>query len=536
MGKFINRGNEGFRKYVTDDYMDKTELLEYLNSTLNTPLQFHCVSRPRRIGKTLSAQMIYAYYDKSTDSSELFSKFYIAQTESYRQHLNKYHALYIDITDFIMKYKGQKYIAQKLQDVIIKDILEEHPWARKDDDEDLMDILYNIVQKTGDKFIIIIDEWDALCRELSNTAEETNQYVGLLRRMFKGGNSALVFAGAYMTGILPIKKYGTQSALNDFRESSMTSPGPMADYIGLNDSDVKKLSERYGIEHNDLKYWYNGYELFGPDWHNPKSEPEAHFIYNSNSVIQACHNHFCENYWTKTFAFSALQQYIDMDFDNVSETLRKLVGDEPVRLNAIRYGNDNNVVNSNDELFTLLTHLGYVCYNPISRTIRIPNQEVREEFTEALRGSKTHKELSAMVKASDELLEATFCMAEDYVANALDELHRKNTAPKFYNDEQALRSVVRFAYISACENYISIQELASGHGYADIVYIPRRNSGNPLMVIELKWDKSAESAITQIRNRHYPDDLMALSNGEVLLVGINYNPATKKHECKIERF
>ena len=535
MGTYINRGNVGFAEYSNGEYIDKTGMIAYINSTLNTSNRLTCVTRPRRFGKSMAANMICAYYDKSCDSSALFGNFAIAKDSSFKEHLNKYNVINIDITNFVSEYRGDKNIVKYIQEDIKEDLIEEFPEVNIPEHTKLMPALMKVAKHTCTKFIFVIDEWDALCRELANNAAILDEYIDLLRRMFKSNDTANVFAGVYMTGILPIKKYGTQSALNDFREYSMTNPGPMGGFLGFNDEDVKSLADSYGMDFVELKRWYDGYEMETFDWRIKDSKKEKTAIYNPNSVMTAIRGRRCDNYWAMTEAFDSLQRYIDNDFNGVKETLEKLITGEPVSINVLRFGNDMNNVESNEELFTLLIHLGYLTYNPNLKQATLPNQEIREEFVEALRGSNSHKELSELVRHSDKLLEALWMMDEESVAAGVEYIHNHKVAPNFYNNEQSLRSVVRTAFLGAIDHYIEIQELPSGMGYADLAFIPRRNSNKPVMVIELKWNKSAHTAINQIKERNYSELLKDFSD-EILLVGINYDKETKKHTCIIEKY
>lgn len=413
MGAYINRGNAGFVKYTTSEYIDKTGMIAFINSTLGGADMLTCVTRPRRFGKSIAANMICAYYDRSCDSSALFENFEIAKDPSYKEHLNKYHVINVDVTNFVSEYRGDDNIVKHIQEDIKADLIEEFPDIEITESTRLMPALMKVAKHTGIKFIFVIDEWDALCRELADKSRILDEYIDMLRRMFKSNDTADVFAGVYMTGILPIKKYGTQSALNDFREYSMTTPGPMGGFLGFNDGDVKALAEKYGMDYSELKRWYDGYEMDTFDWRINIPEIKKTAIYNPNSVMTAIRERYCDNYWAKTEAFEALQQYIDCDFDGVTETLECLIKGEPVRMNVLRFGNDISSVTDNSELFTLLIHFGYLRYDRQNRTVTLPNQEIREEFVEALRGSRCHKELSELVRYSDRLLEALWMKDEE---------------------------------------------------------------------------------------------------------------------------
>lgn len=535
MGVYIDKGNTRFADYTRGEYVDKTGMIAYINSTLNTADRLTCVTRPRRFGKSMAASMLCAYYDKSCDSTSLFNRFAISHDPSYKEHLNMYSVLFLDVTNFVSEYRGKKDIVKRIHKAIKADVISAFPDVQIPKNAHLMSALQAIATQKKQKFIFMIDEWDALCRELADKPEIMDEYVDFLRRLFKSNETATVFAGVYMTGILPIKKYGTQSALNDFREYSMTKPGAMGGFLGFNDSDVKMLADKYGMDFLELKRWYDGYEMDTFDWRQNIPEIKKTAIYNPNSVMTAVRERHCDNYWATTEAFESLQQYIDCNFNGVQETLENLINGKAVRLNILRYGNDITTLTGNEELFTMLIHFGYLSYDRNDRVAVLPNQEIREEFIEALRGSRSHKELSELVRRSDKLLKAMWQKEEETVAEGVEYIHNHKVAPNFYNNEQALRSVVRMAFLGAIDYYIEIQELASGKGYADVVFIPRRNSSSPLIVIELKWNKTADSAITQIKDRQYPGVFQEYS-GDILLVGISYDEKTKKHTCKIEKY
>lgn len=525
MGIYINKGNAAFRQYTNGEYVDKTAMIDFINTTVDTADKLTCVSRPRRFGKSTAAQMLYAYYDKSCDSRDLFSRFTISREPSFEQHLNKYPAIYLDITDFITKYAGKDDFLERMQAAIIKDVRKAYPDAETDEDSDLMDVLLSIHLLTGEKFVMVIDEWDALCREAADRPKLFDDYVNLLRRLFKGSDTAAVFACVYMTGILPIKRYGTQSALNDFREYSMTSPRQLAGYIGFTEDEVRTLCSKYGMDYQEMKGWYDGYS-FGPDY------PA---VFNPNSVMQACRSHTYDNYWGRTSAFETLQQYVDLNMTGVQESLDRIIRGEAAKVSVLRYGFDVFSIGSDDELLTLFIHLGYLAYNVAESTVSIPNKEIRMEFVEALRGSRTHQQLSALVRTSDRLMEATMNRDELLVAEIIGKLHESTAGPDFHNNEQALRSVLKIGYISAIDDYVSVQELPAGKGYADLAFIPRRGSNKPAVVVELKWNHPVHAAIDQIKSQNYPAALEPFADN-ILLVAIAYDKVSKQHTCQIEQW
>ena len=522
MGVYINRGASGFERYANGEYVDKTGMIGYVNTTINTPESLICITRPRRFGKSAAAQRLYAYYDKSCDSRNLFERFQVARDPTFEKHLNKYPAIFIDMTEFTTKFKGRADIVDLIQKIVIKDVSKAYPDIEIEEYDDLMDVLLKIVMATGKKFVMIIDEWDAICREAEDKPQLMDSYVNLLRRLFKGGNTAIAFALVYMTGILPIKRYGTQSALNDFREYSMTNPWQLAPYFGFTEDEVKGLCKKHSMDYDEMKGWYDGYS-FGPDCPS---------VFNPNSVMTACKSGKFDNYWGKTSAFDTLQRYIDLNMTGVQEVLERILRGSRPRISILRFNFDLSCIGTDDELFTLFIHLGYLTYDPEDMTVAIPNKEVGMEIVEALRGSKTHAKLAAMIKTSDRLMEATLAKDEQLVAAIVEQLHDSEAGPDFYNNEQALRSVLKIGYLSAIDYYVSIQELPSGKGYADLALIPRYGGRRPAVIVELKWNKPVNAAIDQIKKRNYPEAVRRFTDN-ILLVGISYDEKTKKHQCSV---
>lgn len=525
MGKFLNVGNDGFRTVIKKNYVDKTEMIRYINGTLDSSEKLTCVSRPRRFGKSYAAKMLCAYYDRSCDSRELFQDFVISKTADFETHLNRYPVIYLDITWFISR-AGEKenlqYVVKDIHQSVIEELCAEYPKTKKQDT--LQDMIFETAQKTGEKFIIIIDEWDALFRETKENKSLQEEYIQLLRGLFKSsGQTDQMIKAAYMTGILPIKKYGTQSAMTDFREFTMIRPGPMKQYMGFTEDEVSQLFHKSVLDFEEAKRWYDGYR-FGNDVH----------IYNPKSVIDAlCFEEF-GSYWPQSETYEALRIYIDMNLDGLKEAIMDLLTDHPCRINTLSFQNDMTSIRSKDDVLTLLIHLGYLSYDSMTKTVTIPNEEIRQEFLNAVENGE-RAELIRLIEQSDRLYEDTINMDELAVAQAIEEAHSIGTAPTFYNNEQSLRSVIRFAYISCVDRYQMIQELPGGKGYADVVFIPRKGTSYPAMIIELKWNKSAHSAIEQIRDRKYPQVLEGLTD-RILLVGINYDEKTKEHSCRIEQY
>jgi hypothetical protein len=520
MGNYLNLGNDGFTSIRKGTYVDKTGLISFINSTLGTKQKLTCVSRPRRFGKSFAAQMLCAYYDRSCDSRSLFTDLEIAKDPSFEEHLNKYDVIYLDMTLFISGTANIKSVVSEIITTVISEVREAYPEVRQT--QTIYETLANVTDATGNKFIILIDEWDALFREAKNDTELQKEYIQFLRSLFKTPLTDKMIAGAYMTGILPIKKYGTQSALTDFKEYTMINPKKLAEYVGFTEPEVKTLCKEYDMDFGEVKHWYDGYSF-----------ERIKSVYNPNSVMEAVINDEIADYWTQTETYESLKVYIDMDFDGLKESIVQMLGGAHCPVKTIVFQNDMTSIQSRDDVLTLLVHLGYLAYDACEKTVRIPNEEIRQEFVAAVENGK-HKELAKLIQTSDLLLKATIRGNEDAVAEAIETAHSAGIAPLFYNDEQALRSVIRFAYISCVDEYLRIEELPTGIGYADVVYIPKKGSALPVMIVELKMNKSADSAIDQIKNRNYPQALKDYGS-DILLVGVSYDDKTKKHSCRIEK-
>ena len=524
MGTFISKGNNGFRKAINGKYVDKSGLIAEINKTLDTECQYTCVTRCRRFGKSMAAKMLCAYYDKSCDSRELFRGLKIETDPSFEEHLNKYPVISLDITDFTTQYKDDVNIVKYIQEAIIKDLLSEYTGITRDEGEDLMDVLLKIHVATGEKFIVVIDEWDAICREFDKKSAVMDEYVNLLRRLFKGGNSDRVFAGVYMTGILPIKKYKTQSALNNFREYSVVKPGTLAPFFGFTPSEAASLAENSECSVDELRNWYDGYQI--------GDQPS---LYNPYSVIEAIAAGECDSYWSATGAYDSVVTYIKMNFDGLKDDIIKMLAGGRCKVNTTKFQNDLSIINCKDDAFTVLIHLGYLAYDKKKSECYIPNKEVRIEMTNAVEATDW-KRLNDAIAASERLLAHTLDMNEEAVARGIELTHDEQTSILSYNDENSLACVLSIAYYYAKNDYIMHRELATGKGFADLVFIPRRNVDSPALLIELKCNKSADAAIDQIKRKEYPAKVAEyMDSGDILLVGINYDRETKTHTCKIER-
>lgn len=522
MGNYLNPGNEKFKMDISAEiYVDKTGLLGYCNKVICTPQRFISMSRPRRFGKSVTANMLAAYYSRGCDSCELFAPYEIAETEHFTKYLNKYDVLFLNMQEFLSQSSCMDEMLALLKRSVLWEVLEEYPDFRYFDSANLMRTMQDVYSRTKIPFVVIIDEWDCIFREYKMDLDAQKKYLDFLRDLLKDrGNIAL----GYLTGILPIKKYGTHSALNMFDEFSMTFAGPLGKYVGFTEEEVRDLCKRYDMDFEETKKWYDGYCL-----------EDVGSIYNPKSVVSAMQFHKFQYYWNQTETFEALRIYIDMNFEGLRDDIVGLMnGNEKVSIDIRSFTNDMVTFHSKDDVMTLLVHLGYLGYRSKSGQVFIPNHEILNEYVTAVSNSDWG-EVSRALKNSREALDAVLCKEEEKVANAIAEAHYE-TSHLQYNDENALSYTISLALYVARNYYTIFRELPTGKGFADIVYLPRKQFGNyPALVVELKWDQDAEGAIEQIKKKEYCRSLKDYQ-GKILLVGVNYDKKTKVHQCVIEEW
>lgn len=521
MGTYINIGNAGFQSARNGEYVDKSGLISTVNRTLFTEFRFSCVTRCRRFGKSMAAKMLNAYYDQSCDSRSLFADLEIVNDPSFEKHLNKYPVIYLDITSFVTRFHDDS-IMTAVENELKDDIQQVFPDVPLIDGDDLMKFLIRIAAASGQKFIFIIDEWDAICREFNAGSKAMDEYVNWLRRLFKDVNTPNVFAGVYLTGILPIKKYKTESALNNFIEYSMVEPRRIAKYFGFTKEEVIALAKKHEMDFDELAKWYDGYQI--------GDEPS---MFNPNSVMQALNAGRCRSFWASTGAFDAVANYINMNFEGLKDDIIEMLAGGRCKVDPTGFQNDMSIIRAKDDALTVLIHLGYLSYNWRRDECFIPNKEVAGEMVNAIKNNRWENIVGALT-ASETLLQATLDGDEEAVAKGVDAAHDENTSILSYNNENSLACVLSIAYYYAKNDYVMYRELPTGKGFADIVLIPRKNVDSPALVLELKCNQTVDAAIDQIKRKDYPSKLADYA-GNLLLVGINYDRKTKTHTCQIEK-
>ena len=474
MGRFLNPENEAFSEVIHSEiYVDKTPLLEYTNRVLSTTSKFICSSRPRRFGKSITAEMLSAYYSKGCDSRELFADYAIHKAPSFEKHLNQYDVIHFDVQWCMMDAGNADCVVEYINHGILQELKEKYGELIPDTVKTAYGAMSYIKAASGNKFVVIIDEWDVLIRDEAQNHKVQEEYIDFLRGMFKGSEPSKYIALAYLTGILPIKKLKTQSALNNFEEFTMLDAGRMAPYVGFTEEEVHDLCDRYGQNYEQVKSWYDGYSL------------EGYQVYNPKAVVSLMLNGKYKSYWSNTGSYEAIVPLINMDFDGLRAAIIEMMSGAAVDVDVTSFQNDTVSFANRDDVLTYLIHLGYLAYDQDRKQVFIPNEEIRHELNTAVKRNQWNEMITFQKKSAD-LLEATLDMDEKAVADGVEQIH---------------------------------QEYRTGY---------------PALLVELKWNKGADTAIEQIQDKKYPDSILEYT-GDVLLVGINYDKKTKEHECRIEK-
>lgn len=526
MGRFVNPDNSAFQVALNSKiYVDKTGLIEYMNSVLDTTDAYICNSRPRRFGKSYTANMLAAYYSKGADSRQMFSGLEISKKDDFNKHLNKYDVIHIDIQWFLANCENADNIVAFITGSVMDELQEIYPDILSEKVSNLSDALSRIREKTGQKFIIIIDEWDVLIRDAAADRKVQDSYINFLRGLFKGTEPTKYIQLAYLTGILPVKKEKTQSALNNFDEFTMLSAGSLSPYIGFTEEEVERLAEQYYQNFDEVKRWYDGYLLRDCQ------------VYNPRAVVGVMLKGEFKSYWSETASYETITPLINMNYDGLKTAIIEMLSGANVKVDTATFKNDTANIHSKDEVLTYMIHLGYLGYDQYTRTAFIPNEEIRQELTMAVE-TQPWNEMLLFQRESERLLDATLDMDGVQVAEQIEKIHNEYTSVIQYHNENSLSSVLTIAYLSAMQYYFKpVRELPTGRGFADFVYLPKPEyrADYPALIVELKWNQSAQTAMQQMKEKKYP---MSVQNytGDILLVGINYDRDSKKHQCLIEKY
>ena len=523
MGIYLNPGNENFRRATAAEiYVDKTMMIRETNHFIDVANNYVCVSRPRRFGKTTAGNMLSAYYSKGCDSAELFAPYKIASDPEFNTKLNKFNVIKVDMNSEYQNRMDRESLVYDLTDEIRDEFRAAFPDIRFKDKDSLAQCMLKVhAADESETFVILIDEYDVLVREQASQ-KLFDEYLSFLNGLFKSDTVRPSISLAYLTGILPVVRDKIQSKLNNFREYTILDAGDLSEFAGFTSDEVEQLCDEHGIDFAECRSWYDGYRL------------KSYDVYNPESVVQCIERESFSSYWSRTSSYEAISDRISSNFEGTKEDVIRMLSGENVDVNITSYLNTMGSFRTKDDVFTYLIHIGYLAYNHEEGSCRIPNREIRQEWFNALQTIEDYNVTNRIIQDSKELLAGTLRGDEKAVAEALDRSHIHVTSNRSYNNEDALQSAIYLAYIYALNRYSVIREMTSGKGFADVVFVPRYE-GDAAMIIELKRNGNAGSAIEQIRERRYFESL-ELYSGDLLFVGINYDEKDKTHTCKIERF
>lgn len=533
MGIFLNSTAPyaAYKITASDRYfVDKTLLIEELIPSIGREQRFICITRPRRFGKTVMANMIAAYFGKVVDSSSVFGKLAIAQSSSYKEYINQYDIIYIDFSRLPESCHTYEEYINRIKTGIKKDLLEEFPEIALKEEMSLWDIFATIFQKTNRKFMFVMDEWDAVFHMAFVSQRERREYFLFLKNLLK---DQVYVALAYMTGILPIAKYSAASELNMFVEYNMATRERFSSYFGFSEEEVDKLFQVYKsttrkprITRQDLKIWYDGY-----------CTASGEQLYNPRSIICALSDNQLGSYWTGSGPYDEIFYYIKGNIDKVREDFILMVSGERIEARIQEYAATAEQLMTKNQIYSAMVIYGLLTYE--DGEVFIPNRELMYKYDELLLTNKDLGYVYRLAKESERMLKATLMGDTQIMSEILEYAHNTESPILSYNSEVELSAVVNLVYLSARDKYRVEREDKAGKGYVDFIFYPEKKN-TPAIILELKVDASPEEAIQQIKDKQYILRLRGKlgekrkATAEVLLVGISYNRATKAHTCKIE--
>lgn len=522
MGIYINPKNENLKMALNSEiFVDKSLVLQKFCRLLNSNQRFICVSRPRRFGKTTVRSLMEAYFSKGCDSFELFKDLKIAKEPCFKENLNKFNLLSIDMGFFYSSSENKEAVLENLKTELLEDFKKEFKDIEFSETDSIAKLIQRVYDETNTKFVVIIDEYDVIIREKMSD-EVIKNYRELLNSLFKGDPLSKAITLVYITGILPIIRDKVQSKLNNFKESTMLDPFGLEEYFGFTKDEVKSLCDKYNMDFSECENWYDGYKIGDIS------------VYNPNSVVEAMTRRKFKNYWNISGSYEVVSEYINLNFDGVKSGVMDMMAGKEIPVNPEEFSNSLKDFSTKDDIFAYLIHLGYLNFDEDKRLCRIPNKEIRQEWERALKKANNFKKIVEMIENSEKLLEWTVKGDSEKVAEALDKAHQTVADPLDYNNESSLKTTIILAYYTARSKYTIVKELPTGNGFADIGFIPI-DKKDPAMVVELKYNKDADTAIKQIKEKNYPAGFENYIDN-LLLVGINYNKENKLHECVIEKY
>lgn len=515
-------------------FVDKTLMLRELFPYVSAGNRHICITRPRRFGKTIMANMISSFFQKASDSSDVFDSLTISQVDDYRRYKNQYNVIRIDFSKMPRNCDSYTQYIERIEALLIEDVKEAYPQVKINEADAIGDILESVFVQCGEKFIFVLDEWDFIFhRDFINEIDK-EKYVAFLSNLLKDRPYVVL---SYMTGILPIAKYSSGSELNMFAEFTMVNSPMFGEYFGFTDDEVDDLYRRYIVEcdrqHKEKSVTRKGLR----DWYNGYYTKSGERVYNPRSVVFALQFNNLANYWTSSGPYDEIYYYIRNNISDVRDDLALMISGESVAAKIQEYAATSMNLSTRDEIYSAMVVYGFLSY--LNGKVCIPNRELMEKFDELLVKNESLGYVYRLAKESEKMLKATLAGDTLTMERILEFAHNTEVPLLSYNHETELSAIVNLVYLAARDSYRVEREDKAGTGYVDFIFYPYDTTAD-CIILELKVDHTPDEAIAQIIDKKYVLKFMPklagqkIYTGRILAVGIGYLKESKKHSCKVE--
>lgn len=534
MGLFINSiaPYEGYKEISRSRFfVDKSSLIDEIISTVRMDGQrYFCFTRPRRFGKSVMANMVGAFFGRTTDEKDIFDDLEIAKSDYCRKYLHNYDVIYIDFSRLPENCNSFDAYINRISDGIKEDLAGEYPGLNLNMGRSVWDNLQTVFEQNRTRFVFVMDEWDAIFHKSFISEADKKRYLDFLRDLLKGQGYIEL---AYMTGVLPIAKYSSGSEINMFKEYDMSTKEKFSEYFGFLDSEVDQLFVVYQqttanakITREDLAEWYDGYHTAA-----------GVRMYNPRSIICSLTDNQISNYWTSSGPYDEIFYYIRNNIEEIRDDLAMMVSGERIEIKLQGYAATSTELNTKNQIYSAMVVYGLLTYE--DGEVFIPNRELMDKFDELLLSNDSLGYVHNLAKESERMLKATLAGDTAVMAEILKLAHDTESPIFSYNSEIELSAVVNLVYLAARDKYRVEREDKAGEGYVDFIFYPERKRTDAL-ILELKVDGTPEDAIAQIKKKNYALRFQGKIGekpkytGRILAVGISYDRKTKEHFCKTE--
>lgn len=515
-------------------FVDKTLMLRELFPYVSAGNRHMCITRPRRFGKTIMANMISSFFQKASDSSDVFDSLTISQVDDYRKYKNQYNVIRIDFSKMPRNCDSYTQYIERIEELLIDDVKEAYPQVKINEADAIGDILESVFVQCGEKFIFVLDEWDFIFhRDFINEIDK-EKYVAFLSNLLKDRPYVVL---SYMTGILPIAKYSSGSELNMFAEFTMVNSPMFGEYFGFTDDEVDDLYKRYIVEcdrqHKEKSVTRKGLR----DWYNGYYTKSGERVYNPRSVVFALQFNNLANYWTSSGPYDEIYYYIRNNISDVRDDLALMISGESVTAKIQEYAATSMNLSTRDEIYSAMVVYGFLSY--LNGRVCIPNRELMEKFDELLVKNESLGYVYRLAKESEKMLKATLAGDTLTMERILEFAHNTEVPLLSYNHETELSAIVNLVYLAARDSYRVEREDKAGTGYVDFIFYPYDTTAD-CIILELKVDHTPDEAIAQIKEKKYTLKFVPklagqrIYTGRILAVGIGYWKDNKEHSCKVE--